>query len=205
MKSTDPIYLLPFVSRQADIRRAWCNGKKTITPAQRVWTRYMLTLWGRHLGGDAYQSSSYVNVIGRLMIRTEWSSDKSKRIVEVVESLHEQGYRGEELFKRSREVIIPGTSISSIIALAKESDDAAFVESVMSKTLKRGSPIRSVAIKRYCGRKSLQDIARMIEHETGFDIQAARKRVAWCDEILEEEMFYAIKREIEKESMSITV
>ncbi|MEL5676932.1 hypothetical protein [Serratia nevei] len=202
MSKPDAIYLLPFVQRQSDLRRVWCKGKKTITPAQRVWTRYMLTLWGRHLGGDD-SPAGCVNVIGRLMIRTEWSEGQSNRIVEVVEALHAQGYRGEELFKKSRELVIPGTSTSNIIALAKESDDAAFVESVMSKTIKRDSPIRSVAIKRYCSRKRPQDIARMIERETGADVQAARKRVIWCEEILEEEMFYAIKREMEKEFLVV--
>jgi hypothetical protein len=202
MRKPDAIYFLPMMLRQADLRRVWCKGKKTITPAQRIWTRYMLTLWGRHLGGDD-SPAGCVNVIGRLMIRTEWSEGQSNRIVEVVEALHSQGYRGEELFKRSRELVIPGTSASSIIALAKESDDAAFVETVMSKAIKRDSPIRSVAIKRYCDRKCSQDIARMIERETGADVQASRKRVIWCEEILEEEMFYAIKREMEKEFLQI--
>ena len=202
MRKTDAIYTLPLVHRQADLRRTWCKGKKTITPSQRVWTRYMLMLWGRHLGGDSHQFSPCVSVIGRLMIRTEWSDKQSARIIEVVEALHGQGYRGEELFQRSRELVVPGVSASNIIALAKESDDAAFVESVMSKAIKRDSPIRSVAIKRYCSRKSPQDIARMIEQETGADIQAARKRVVWCEEILEEEMFYAMRRELEKEFLS---
>lgn len=38
MNKPDAIYLLPFVQRQSDLRRVWCKGKKTITPAQRVWT-----------------------------------------------------------------------------------------------------------------------------------------------------------------------
>lgn len=97
MRKPDAIYFLPIVLRQAELRRVWCRGK-TITPAQRVWTRYMLTLWGRHLGGDD-SPGGCVNVIGRLMIRTEWSENQSNRIVEVVEALHSQGYRGEELFK----------------------------------------------------------------------------------------------------------
>lgn len=198
MRKQDAIYALPVVLKQSELRRVWCRGRKTITPAQRVWTRYMLSLWGRHLGGDDAPSGC-VNVIGRLMIRSEWSETQSNRIIEVVESLHEQGYRGEELFKKSREVVMPGTSASNIIALAKESDDAAFVESVMHKAIKRDSPFRSVAIKRYCDRKCPQDIALDITYRTGCDIQAARKRVVWCEEILEEEMFFAMKREMENE------
>lgn len=198
MRNSFGVNVLPSVLRQSDLRRAWCRGKRTIIPAQRVWTRYLLILWGKHLGGDD-SPGGCVNVIGRLMIRTDWSQQQAERIVEVVNSLHEQGYKGDDLFKRSREIIIPGTSAASIIALAKESDDAAYVEKVMSKTIKRDSPIRDVAIKRYCERKSPQDIARQINHFTGCDIQYARKRVIWCEEILEEEMYYAIKREMEEE------
>lgn len=203
MRKVDAIYLLPTVLRQSDLRRVWCRGRKVITPSQRVWVRYLLALWGRQLGGDD-SPGGCVNVIGRLMVRSEWSEDRSKYIVEIVQQLHEEGYRGDELFKRSRDIVIPGSSASNIIALAKESDDAAFVESVMSKTIKRDSPIRSVAIKRYCERKCAQDIARMIAHATGTDIQAARKRVIWCEQILEEEMYYAIKREMEKETSTNT-
>lgn len=198
MRKQDAIYALPWVVKQSDLRRVWCNGRKTITPSQRVWTRYLLCVWGRNLGGDDAPAGC-VNVIGRLMIRTEWSQTQSERIIEVVESLHEQGYRGDELFKKSREVVMPGTSVSSIIALAKESDDAAFVESVMHKVIKRDSPMRSVAIKRYCDRKCPQDIARDINYHTGCEIQAARKRVIWCEEILEEEMFYGIRRSMQEE------
>ncbi|OAT60767.1 hypothetical protein [Obesumbacterium proteus] len=158
----------------------------------------MLSLWGHYLGGDDAPSGC-VNVIGRLMVRSEWSETQSERIVEVVNSLHKQGYRGEELFKKSREIVIPASSASNIIALAKESDDAAFVESVMKKAIKRGSLIRDVAIKRYCDRKCPQDIARMISYITGADVQFCRKRVIWCEEILEEEMYYAMKHAMEKE------
>lgn len=190
--------LLPLYARQSDLRRAWCKGKKTVTPSQRVWTRYLLMLWGKHLGGDDYDCGGG-SVIGRLMIQTEWTDARAEKIIETVNWLYEKGYRGDELFKRSREVVIPGTTFASIIALAKESDDAAFVERVMVKAIKRGSPIRDVAISRYCERKRPQDIARHMNYETGVDIQFARKRVIWCEEILEEEMFYAIKREMEKE------
>lgn len=86
MKQQDAIYALPIVSKQADLRRIWCRGRKTITPAQRVWTRYMLALWGKHLGGDDAPAGC-VNVIGRLMIRSEWSHDQAERIVSVVNDL----------------------------------------------------------------------------------------------------------------------
>lgn len=195
MKKQDAIYALPAVLKQADLRRVWCRGRRTITPSQRVWTRYMLSLWGKHLGGDDAPSGC-VNVIGRLMIRSEWSHDRAERIINVVKDLYQQGYRGEELFKVARGIVLPGSSISGMIASISETDDAAFVESVLHQEIRRDSPIRSIAIKRYCEQRTVQNIAQDIHYHTGFDIQAARKRVVWCEEILEEEMFFAIKREI---------
>ena len=141
-----------------------------------------------------------INVIGRLMIRSQWSDDKAKQIESVVMRLYEEdGLRGDELYKKARELVIPQSSFSHIITLAKESDDAAFVERVMVKTFHRESPVRDVAIKRYCNRNCTQDIARIISYITGADIQYCRKRVVWCEKVLESEMFYAMKRELEKE------
>jgi len=34
---------------------------------------------------------------------------------------------------------------------------------------------------------------------TGVDIQACRRRVVWCENVLDSEIFYAMRREIEKE------
>ncbi|EKN3944210.1 TPA: hypothetical protein SCM97_002817 [Yersinia enterocolitica] len=199
MKRNNNFASLVYVAREADLRRIWSKGWKTITPSQRVWTRYLLSLWGSKNCGDDSPGGSCVNVIGRLMVRDSWSETQGNRIIEVVNNLHKQGYRGQELFAKSREIVIPSSSTSNIIALAKESDDAAFVEAVMTKSIKRDSPIRDVAIKRYCERKCLQDIARELARLTGCDVQLARKRVVWCENILEATMFYAIKREMEVE------
>ncbi|HFT6317875.1 TPA: hypothetical protein ACHGSG_005211, partial [Escherichia coli] len=65
------------------------------------------------------------------------------------------------------------------------------------------SPVRDVAIRRYCNRDSTQDIARMISQITGVDIQYCRRRVVWCERVLDSEMFYAMKRELEKELLVI--
>lgn len=185
----------------AHFRRVWKHPKKTINSRQKAWAHYMLAVWGRVNRGDDSPEGA-VNVIGRLMIRSHWSDDKAAQIEKVVKWLysHEGGsLRGDELYRKSREIIMPQTSISNIIALAKESDDAAFVEKVMVKTFHRESPVRDVAIKRYCGCNCTQGIAWMISRTTGIDIQSARHRVVWCENVLDAEIFYAMKREIEKE------
>lgn len=199
MSRLTPVFGMVNFVDDAHFRRVWKHPKKTITTGQRAWVHYMLSVWGRVNRGDDSPCGA-VNVIGRLMIRSHWSEDKAIQIQKVVNMLHdESGLRGEELYRKAREIIMPQTSVSNIIALAKESDDAAFVEKVMIKTFHRESPVRDVAIKRYCGRNCTQDIARLISQITGIDVQAARRRVVWCENVLDSEIFYAMRREIEKE------
>lgn len=199
MSRLTPVFGMVNFVDDAHFRRVWKHPKKTITTGQRAWVHYMLSVWGRVNRGDDSPCGA-VNVIGRLMIRSHWSEDKAIQIQKVVNMLHdESGLRGEELYRKAREIIMPQTSVSNIIALAKESDDAAFVEKVMINTFHRESPVRDVAIKRYCGRNCTQDIARLISQITGIDVQAARRRVVWCENILDTEIFYAMRREIEKE------
>lgn len=199
MSRLTPVFGMVNFVDDAHFRRVWKHPKKTITTGQRAWVHYMLSVWGRVNRGDDSPCGA-VNVIGRLMIRSHWSEDKTIQIQKVVNMLHdESGLRGEELYRKAREIIMPQTSVSNIIALAKESDDAAFVEKVMIKTFHRESPVRDVAIKRYCGRNCTQDIARLISQITGIDVQSARRRVVWCENVLDAEIFYAMRREIEKE------
>lgn len=199
MRTIDAIYHLPSIVDEAHLRRTWRHQKRTITKKQQAWVHYMLAVWGRVNRGDDSPAGA-INVIGRLMIRSQWSQDKSDQICKVVTMLHEeQGLRGEELYRKARDLVIPQSSLSNIITLAKESDDAAFVERVLCKTINRDSPVRDVAIKQYCERKCPQDIARLINYRTGLDVQAARRRVVWCSKIFDEEMFYALKREMDNE------
>lgn len=199
MHRLTPVFGMVNFVDDAHFRRVWKHPKKTITTGQRAWVHYMLSVWGKVNRGDDSPCGA-VNVIGRLMIRSHWSEDKAIQIQKVVNMLHdESGLRGEELYRKAREIIMPQTSVSNIIALAKESDDAAFVEKVMIQTFHRESPVRDVAIKRYCGRNCTQDIARLISQITGIDVQAARRRVVWCENVLDAEIFYAMRREIEKE------
>ncbi|EJQ0793524.1 hypothetical protein NYD80_003009 [Cronobacter sakazakii] len=199
MKRLTPVFGMVNFIDDAHFRRVWKHPKKTINSRQKAWTHYMLQVWGKVNAGDDSPAWA-INVIGRLMIRSQWSDDKAKQIESVVMRLYEEeGLRGDALYQKARELVIPQSSFSNIIALAKESDDAAFVERVMVKTFHRESPVRDYAIKRYCERNCTQDIARLISQATGVDIQYCRKRVVWCEKVLEAEMFYAMKRGLEKE------
>lgn len=180
------------------MRRLFGNGWKTINESQRAWVRHLLRLWGQHLSGGE-EPTGMINVIGRLMIRSEWSEQKGKQIEKVVTQLHCQGYRGEELQRKARDIIVPKSSTGNIIALAKESDDAAFMEKVILKTFGRNNPIRSVARLKYCGCKSSQVMIRTLKERSGITSKEARNRIEWAENILEGEIFYSVKREMEKE------
>ncbi|MTH45401.1 hypothetical protein [Intestinirhabdus alba] len=198
-----PVFSMVNFTDDAHFRRVWKHPKKTINSRQKAWVNYMLQVWGKVNAGDDSPGGA-INVIGRLMIRSQWSDDKAKQIESVVMRLYEEdGLRGDALYQKARELVIPQSTFSNIIALAKESDDAAFVERVMVKTFHRESPVRDVAIRRYCYRNCTQDIARLISQVTRVDIQYCRKRVVWCEKVLESEIFYAMKRELEKEFPSI--
>lgn len=192
------IVRLAGVRSSADMRRLFGTGWKTINRSQQAWIRHLLTLWGQHLGGEDYDRGE-VNVIGRLMMRCEWSEQKGRQIEKIVSELHCEGLRGEELFRKARDLLMPQTSASNIIALAKESDDAAFVEAVMVKTFGHDNPIKNVARLRYCKRKSVQNIGASLIYYTSITPKEARNRMEWALEILEGEMFYAIEREMENE------
>ena len=201
MRKLTPIYTMVNFVDDAHFRRVWKHPKKTITTKQRAWVQYMMSVWGRINRGDDSPAGA-VNVIGRLMIRTQWNPDMGGHIERMVNWLYSDeggALRGEELYKKARELVIPQSSASNIIALAKESDDAAFVEKVMIKLFHRESPVRDYAIKRYCERNCTQDIARKMHLATGLDTQACRRRVVWCEKVFEAEVFYAMKREMENE------
>ncbi|EMA0457708.1 hypothetical protein U1712_001564 [Enterobacter hormaechei subsp. hoffmannii] len=207
MRKLTPIYTMVNFVDDAHFRRVWKHPKKTITTKQRAWVQYMMSVWGRINRGDDSPAGA-VNVIGRLMIRTQWNPDMGGHIERMVNWLYSDeggALRGEELYKKARELVIPQSSTSNIIALAKESDDAAFVEKVMVKLFHRESPVRDYAIKRYCERNCTQDIARKMHLITGLDIQACRRRVVWCENVLDSEIFYAMKREMENEIPLIAV
>lgn len=198
------IVRLSGVRTAADMRRLFGNGWKTINKSQQAWVRHLLGVWGDHLGGEDYDRAE-VNVIGRLMMRCEWSEQKGKQIEKIVSQLHCEGLRGEELFRKARDLLIPQSSTANIIALAKESDDAALMESVIVKTFGRDNPIRSVAILRYCKCKSAQNLAQSLIYFTGVTPKEARNRMEWAQDVLEGELYYAVKREMENDCSASAV
>jgi len=183
------------VMRKSDLKKRYLKPVKLITPLQSAWVRCLLDVWGEKYGGHVGPDSGKCSVIGRLMIRQEWNDRESERIMDVVNNLHKQGYRGDELFIKAKQLINPQHSVSNLLDRANEQEDADLVESVICSTFALDNPIRHVAIKYYCERKCSQDIAVELSRLTGISPESAWRRIRWCRELLEASVFHAIMRE----------
>lgn len=193
---SDALAKLAQVMRKSDLRKQYLQPIKLITPLQSAWIRCLLDMWGEKYGGSVGPESGKVSVIGRLMIRKEWNDRESERIMEVVENLHKQGYRGDDLFLKAQQLINPQNSVSNLLERANEQEDADLVESVICRIFAPNNPIRHVAIKYYCERKCAQDIANELSRLTGIHVETSRKRIRWCRELLEASLYHAIKQEL---------
>lgn len=200
---SDALAALAQVMRKSDLKKRYLNPVKLITPLQSAWVRCLLDVWGEKYGGHVGPDSGKVSVIGRLMIRKEWNDRESERIIEVVENLHKQGYKGDELFIKAKQIINPQNSVSNLLERANEQEDADLVESVICRLFAPNNPIRHVAIKYYCERKCSQDIALELAKLTGIDSQSAWRRIKWCRELLEASVFHAIVFELEDNKQKI--
>ncbi|WP_208952274.1 hypothetical protein [Rahnella sp. ChDrAdgB13] len=190
-------------SRESQLKKKWAKDAKAITPLQQTWTRYMLMNWGaKHRGGDGPDRGA-INILGRLMWRDHWNSDEGKHIQVIFSNLGKQGYSGEDLIRKVKEIFAPGNSGFNAISLAKEQDDAEFVEKCMVETFTPDSPLRDVLIKRYRDRKSAQVIAGIMESDAFVHIEVARIRVRWAENLAEQCIYHCMKAAMEKENLLI--
>ncbi|WP_392559769.1 hypothetical protein [Orbus mooreae] len=181
-------------------RKSYLGKLQNITPSQKRWIKYILNMWGDKMGGSCVPARC-VSVIGRLMVREEWAENKGQLIVKTVNEFYKLGYRGDELFKKVREIIIPKSSFSELLKNAQEDQDAKFVDAVIAKTFDVNSPLRIVAKKYYCERRSIKDIADYLSIIGGVLIteKMARDRVKWCLELFDAKVYKAISYEIKRE------
>jgi hypothetical protein len=196
--------------------KAWCDaanaprksylGKlENITPSQKRWIKYILSMWGEKMGGDC-GPPGYVSIIGRLMLRVEWTENKGKAIVNTVNELYKLGYKGDELFKKVREIIMPKSSLSELLKEAQDEKDAEFVDLVIAKTFNVNSPLRIVAKKYYCEQRSIKDIADYLARISGVLMteKMARDRVKWCLDLFEAKIYKAISYEIKQKNSTLS-
>lgn len=190
-------------TRESQLKKKWAMDAKFITPLQQTWTRYMLMNWGSKHRGKEGPERGAMNILGRMMWRDHWNSDEGKHIQVIFSNLGKQGYSGEELLRKVKEIFAPGNSGFNAISLAKEQDDAEFVEKCMVEAFTPDSPLRDVLIKRYCERKSAQVISGFMASDALVHIEVARIRVRWAECLAEQCIYHCMKREMEKENLLI--
>lgn len=195
--NNDALAQLAQVMRKSDLKKRYLKPVKLITPLQSAWVRCLLDVWGEKYGGSVGPDSGKSSVIGRLMIRKEWNDRESERIMEVVDNLHKQGYKGNELFIKAQQLINPQNSVSNLLDRANEQEDADIVEAVICRLFEPANPIRHVAIKYYCERKCAQDIAYELSRVTGIHPENAKTRIKWCRQLLEAGVYHAIVADID--------
>ena len=189
--------------RETQLRRLWAKGTRKITPLQQTWTRYMLMNWGAKYRGKEGPASSAGNIIGRMMWCNEWNSDQGERIKVIFTNLLNQGYMGNDLIRKVKEIFLPNSSGSSAISLAKEQDDAEFVEKIINKTLSTHSPLREVVIRHYLDCKVPQVISEKLTELTGMELESSRRRVRWAENAAEDLLFAAMQMEMENEKLQM--
>ncbi|EMW2842149.1 hypothetical protein [Yersinia enterocolitica] len=189
--------------RETQLRRLWAKGTRKITPLQQTWTRYMLMNWGAKYRGKEGPASSAGNIIGRMMWCNEWNSEQGERIKVIFTNLLNQGYMGNDLIRKVKEIFLPNSSGSSAISLAKEQDDAEFVEKIINKTLSTHSPLREVVIRHYLDCKVPQVISEKLTELTGMELESSRRRVRWAENAAEDLLFAAMQMEMENEKLQM--
>jgi len=194
---SDALAQLAQVMRKSDLKKRYLRPLKLITPLQSAWVRCLLDVWGEKYGGIVGPTSGKTSVIGRLMVRKEWNDRESTRILEVVDNLHRQGYKGNELFLKAQQIINSQNSVSNLLDRANEQEDADLVESIITRIFAPDNPIRHVAIKHYCERKCSQDIAKKLSSLTGITPESSWRRIKWCRELLEASVYHAIMADID--------
>ncbi|EPC6178302.1 MULTISPECIES: DUF1133 family protein [Serratia] len=171
-------------------RKSYLGKTKKLSPVQERWIRSVLHMWGEYAGGNTAPTTA-CGVIGRLMISTHWDENSGSKIIQTVEHLYENGYRGTELFLKAKEIINPRNSFANILRLAKEGEEGKFIDGVICEVFSQSSPIRAVAIKYYCDREDMQSIANYLNrvYAPGLTTKQCIDRVRWCREIFHETMY----------------
>ncbi|CAI1821057.1 Uncharacterised protein [Serratia quinivorans] len=182
-------------------RKSYLGKSRKLTPVQDRWIRSVLHMWGEYAGGNTAPASA-CGVIGRLMISTDWDENSGAKIIQTVEFLFEDGYRGTELFLKAKEIINPKSSFAHILRLAKEGEEGKYIDGVICEAFSQSSPIRAVAIKYYCDREDMQSIANYLRrvYAPGLTDKQCIDRIRWCRELFNEVMYAKLAANVSTKS-----
>lgn len=160
-------------------------GKGTqLTNYQQLVVENILTGWGAWSYEDIRERDE--NVIAKMMFTSHQISDTA--LVDIIENLYNQGYRGENLFQRASDII---ASMKHRQAETLTDDEAMRVDHLLIETFGKNNPIIKIAVNYYVYGHHIREIAHYIEKLTNYRLThyQALNRVKWCLDYLKSHFY----------------
>lgn len=178
-------------------RRSYLGKYRRLTPAQNRWVRSLLNHWGGAYGGSGTEHLSGGGGMWS-MILTGWTGEQQERITTVLAGLRKIGYTGDALLQQARAIMWPKKSLSDLIGKAGDQEEADFMESIILKSFRAGSPVYEIGKDYYTWRRSITDMARWMQHYHAPFLTEKQciDRVRWCIELFNSAVFFTLIAEI---------
>lgn len=167
--------------------------QSALTPYQQVFIENILTGWGAWSYQDIKEHDE--NVIAKMLLSSNSISDTA--LVDIIDNLYNQGYKGEELFKKASDII---ASLKHRQAEQLEDNDAMNVDKLLIETFGKNSIIIKIAVSYYVYGHHMSDIANYIEKITDYKLThyQAMNRTRWCLDYLKARFYRAYNIFLEK-------
>ena len=157
-----------------------------LTSYEQLVVENILTGWGKWSYEDIRERDE--NVIAKMMITSHQISNTA--LVDIIENLYNQGYRGESLFQRASDII---ASMKHRQVEGLSDDEAMKVDRLLIETFGKNNPIIKIAVNYYVYGHHIREIAHYIEKLTNYRLThyQALNRVKWCLDYLKSRFYIA--------------
>lgn len=160
-------------------------GKGTqLTSYEQLVVENILTGWGAWSYEDIRERDE--NVIAKMMITSHQISNTA--LVDIIDDLYKQGYRGESLFQQASDII---ASMKHRQAEGLSDDEAMKVDRLLIEAFGKNNPIIKIAVNYYVYGHHIREIAHYIEKLTNYRLThyQALNRVKWCLDYLKSRFY----------------
>ena len=157
-----------------------------LTNYQQLVVENILTGWGAWSYEDIRERDE--NVIAKMMIASHQISNTA--LVDIIDDLYKQGYRGESLFQQASDII---ASMKHRQVEGLSDDEAMKVDRLLIEAFGKNNPIIKIAVNYYVYGHHIREIAHYIEKLTNYRLThyQALNRVKWCLDYLKSRFYIA--------------
>lgn len=168
------------------------RAKQALDAYKKNQAEKVLMSWGAWSYNDGTQKKG-INIIAKLM-QTSSRKISDSAVIDIVERLFAQGYKGDELFNKSAALV---AALRHHQAESCTDEEGLKVNNLLLKTFGRNSPVIRVAVEYYVNGHSISDIALYIEKITNYELThyQAKNRVRWCLDLLTRKLYNSIEYE----------